>query len=216
MDLSKEKSQKITSDPVYKIDDYDNDQLGTLKLQRRWKTMRDEVVQSLLDSYKKIQRARKLNPKVRAIFKIAQKIREENEAGKKKGASLKEFFDSLSQIKATTDYYHLNELTLDDLKDIQDFVNFIMPLAKKGGPEIEDIVSTWQNTLQRVVDSYPDNFDDYAKEVVREIMDTIFDYADEMEERSEAENVELATSPFFSSEIEIAITGQNKGDYENM
>jgi len=216
MDLSKKKPERIQIDPVKNIDKYENDQLGTLKIKRRWRTMRSEVVDALLDAYKKIQRARKINPKIKAIFKLSQQIRKSKEVAHKKNPSLKEFIDIVSQpyIKAATDYYHLNKLSVEDLEAIKKFVDFIAPLLSKSD-EMKDIVTTWQNTLERVLEDYPNTFDDYAKEVVREIMDAIFDYTDELESQEETENISLTTSPFFGSEIEIAVRNNN-GDYENM
>jgi len=217
MNLRKKKSEKIQSDPVGNIDKYENDQLGALKLQRRWRSMRDQVVDALLDAAKKIQRARKINPKVKAIFKLSQQIKKNKDVAKKKNPSLKEFITIVTQpyIKATSDYYHLNSLSKDDLEAIKEFVDLVAPTLSKS-EEIKDIVVTWQKTLERILEDYPNTFDDYAKEVVREIVDAIFDYTNELEAQQETENIDLASSPFFKSELDIAISSRNNGDYENI
>jgi len=210
MDLSKVKPEPIKDDPLNKS--YKNDQLGALKIRRRWISMRDEVVKALMAAEKKIKRAKKLKKSVREIFNMIQSIKKKKEP-KKISNDLRTFFNMITD--KTYEKFNLNALSQENLEWIRDFIEYVRPILVKNNPDIKEILDDWKDTLDELINNYPTNFDDYAKEIVREIVDALFDFTEKAEAQHEIENIELATSPFFNSEIEIAAIG-NEGDYENM
>lgn len=216
MDLNKIKPEKISDDAVDKIDDYENDQLGTLKIKRRWESDRDEFIKSLRMAAVKVKRAKKMNKDVCKVFQVAQDVKKEKDKKKKddkKDKNLKEFLDIACGSEEKKGF-NINNLKLDELKSIHEFVKYISPIISKKNKELKGICDTWEKTMARVVDNYPKLFDDYAKEVVRQILDAIFEFEDQgpVDKLSKSQ---LTTSPFFSSQLDIA-TISNKGDYENM
>lgn len=206
MDLSKIKPETV------KQDELEKDQLGTLKVSRRYQDNREKIIQALRQSKVKINRAKKLKKSVKNIFQLAQDIKKKNEK-EKPGKNLKEFLDSVA-VELKEDMYNLQDLTLDNLESIRDFIKFITPIIIKKDKELSDIFNTWQSTLDRVIEDFPRTFDDYAKEVIKEILDAIFELDDEAKEY--IDKLKLATSPFWSSDLDIAIAVKpTDGDYEN-
>jgi len=228
MDLSKIKSEPIKDDPIDKIDTLENDQLGALKQRRLWQTMRDEVIDALRKAAVKIERAKKLKKSVKDVFAMAKSIKKEKaeaEKNRKGGKSLKEFFDQTNYILREGTLYdrydfglnkNFNEISKDELEAIKDCIDFIKPIVSKNNKEIQSLMDVWSRTLERIIDSYPYTFDDYAKEIVSEILDAIFEF-DVEESDKYMDKLDLLTSPFELSDIEIAVTPGPKeidGDYE--
>lgn len=220
MDLNKIKPEKISDDAVDKIDDYENDQLGALKIKRQWESDRDEFIKSLRMAAVKVKRAKKINKDVCKVFQVAQDVKKEADKKKKKDdkkdKNLKEFLDIACGSEEEKKGFNINNLKLDELKSIHEFVKYISPIISKKNKELKSICDTWEKTMARVVDNYPRLFDDYAKEVVRQILDAIFEFEDQGSV-DKLDKAQLTTSPFFSSQLDIAIMSKgNKGDYENM
>jgi len=208
MDLS-----KIKPETIKQQDELEKDQLGTLKISRHYQDNREKIIQALRQSKVKINRAKKLKKSIKNIFQLAQDIKKKNAKAKPKpGKSLKEFLDHAAAAELKEDMYNLQDLKLIDLESIRDFIKFVAPIITKKDKGLSDIFSTWQSTLERIIEDFPRTFDDYAKEVIKEILDAIFELDDEAKEY--IDKLELATSPFWSSDLTIAVKPID-GDYEN-
>ena len=240
MDLGKIKPEKIKTDAVDKIDDFENDQLGALKQRRVWLSMRDEVVKALRQAEAKIARAKAMKKPIKRVAQLAKEIRgaKKEEAKKKSSKNLKEFMEQyvgqfqfkkgnsalgFSRGHSNSIYnkygFDQENLKVEDLEAIKEFVAYAKGLVKKDNKDVHALMDVWTKALDKTIADWPRSFDDYGKEVVSEILDALFELEDTREEKEKyMDKVDLVTSPMNDSDFVVAkkVTPplQTKGDYE--
>lgn len=206
MDLSKVKPEKIKDDPIR------NDEIGTLKAHRRWSENREKVIDALRAAELKIRRAQKIDKSVRKAFELVANIKKEIDKKKmKESRNLQDFLDhATNKIQESIydkiyDKYKNHYMSLEDVQVIRDFVKYISPVVKKTSKDkdIDKILKDWQETLDLIVDNYPTSLDSYGHEIIRQILDMLYEFED-FEEVEYMDKLDMATSPFFDSVIDLA------------